>query len=131
MFQRFIYALALYLLTPFVLYRLTARGIKYHGYFARWRERFGFFANPHLQDSIWVHAVSLGEVNAAAPLIEALMQRYAGSPFVITTVTPTGSERVQHLFGDRVFHVYLPYDLTSAVKRFLDRVRPRLASKHR
>jgi 3-deoxy-D-manno-octulosonic-acid transferase len=42
-FQRFIYALALYLLTPFALYRLTARGIKYHGYFARWRERFGFF----------------------------------------------------------------------------------------
>ena len=127
MLQRFIYALALYLLTPFVLYRLTARGIKYHGYFARWKERFGFFPDPQIHDSIWIHAVSLGEVNAAAPLIEALMQRYAGSRFVITTVTPTGSERVLNLFGERVFHVYLPYDLTSAVKRFLDRVQPRLA----
>lgn len=126
-FQRFFYALALYLLTPFVLYRLTARGIKYHGYLARWRERFGFFPDPHIDASIWVHAVSLGEVNAAVPLIEALMQRYADSRFVITTVTPTGSERVQRLFGERVFHVYLPYDLTSAVRRFLDRVRPRLA----
>ena len=125
--QRFFYALALYLLTPFVLYRLTARGIKYHGYLARWRERFGFFPDPHIERSIWVHAVSLGEVNAALPLIEALMQRYADTRFVITTVTPTGSERVLRLFGDRVFHVYLPYDLTSAVRRFLDRVRPRLA----
>lgn len=127
MFQRFIYTLTLYLLTPFVVYRLAARGIKYHGYFARWRERFGFFADPRIRDSIWIHAVSLGEVNAAVPLIEALMRRYNDSQFVITTVTPTGSDRVLRLFGDRVFHVYLPYDLTTAVKRFLDRVRPRLA----
>lgn len=125
--QRFIYTLTLYLLTPFVLYRLAARGIKYHGYFARWRERFGFFPDPGIKDSIWVHAVSLGEVNAAVPLIKALMERYRDSPFVITTVTPTGSDRVLQLFGDRVFHVYLPYDLTSAVRRFLNRVRPRLA----
>ena len=126
-FQRLIYTLTLYLLTPFVVYRLAARGIKYHGYFGRWRERFGFFADPGIRDSIWIHAVSLGEVNAAVPLIEALMRRYRDSRFVITTVTPTGSERVQQLFGERVFHVYLPYDLTPAVKRFLDRVRPRLA----
>lgn len=127
MFQRFIYTFTLYLLTPFVVYRLAARGIKYHGYFARWRERFGFFPDPGIRDSIWIHAVSLGEVNAAVPLIEALMRRYRDSRFVITTVTPTGSDRVLQLFGDRVFHVYLPYDLTTAVKRFLDRVQPRLA----
>ncbi|HVV98433.1 MAG TPA: lipid IV(A) 3-deoxy-D-manno-octulosonic acid transferase [Rhodanobacteraceae bacterium] len=127
MLQRFFYTLLLYLLTPFVLYRLAARGIKYHGYFARWRERFGFFPDPGIENSLWIHAVSLGEVNAAVPLIEALMQKYGDSPFVITTVTPTGSARVLQLFGDRVFHVYLPYDLTTAVRRFLDRVRPRLA----
>jgi 3-deoxy-D-manno-octulosonic-acid transferase len=126
-FQRLFYTALLYLLTPLVLYRLAARGFKYHGYFARWRERFGFFPDPGIRDSIWIHAVSLGEVNAAVPLIEALMRRYRDSRFVITTVTPTGSERVLQLFGDRVFHVYLPYDLTTAVRRFLDRVRPRLA----
>ena len=125
--QRLFYTALLYLLTPLVLYRLAARGIKYHGYFARWRERFGFFPNPGIEGSIWIHAVSLGEVNAAVPLIEALMRRYGDSPFVITTVTPTGSARVLQLFGDRVFHVYLPYDLTTAVRRFLDRIRPRLA----
>jgi len=125
--QRLFYTALLYLLTPLVLYRLAARGIKYHGYFARWRERFGFFADPGIEGSIWIHAVSLGEVNAAVPLIEALMRRYGASPFVITTVTPTGSARVLQLFGDRVFHVYLPYDLTTAVRRFLDRIKPRLA----
>lgn len=127
MLQRLFYTALLYLLTPLVLYRLAARGIKYHGYFARWRERFGFFPNPGIEGSIWIHAVSLGEVNAAVPLIEALMRRYGDSPFVITTVTPTGSARVLQLFGDRVFHVYLPYDLTTAVRRFLDRIKPRLA----
>ena len=127
MLQRLFYTALLYALTPFVLYRLAARGFKYHGYFARWRERFGFFPDPGFRDSIWVHAVSLGEVNAAVPLIEALMRRFGDTPLVITTVTPTGSARVLQLFGDRVFHVYLPYDLTTAVRRFLDRIRPRLA----
>lgn len=124
---RFLYTLTMYLMTPVILYRLAARGLKYRRYFSRWRERFGFFPDPGLRDSIWVHAVSVGEVNAAVPMIEALMRTYADSPFVITTVTPTGSERVQKLYGDRVFHVYLPYDLPASVKRFLDRVRPRLA----
>ena len=126
MFPRFLYTLTMYLLTPVILYRLAARGIRYRGYLARWRERFGFFADPGIRDSIWIHAVSVGEVNAAAPLIEALMRRYARSAFVITTITPTGSERVLKLFGGRVFHVYLPYDLPASVRRFLDRVRPRL-----
>ena len=55
------------------------------------------------------------------------MRRYPDAPMVVTTVTPTGSERVQKLFGERVFHVYLPYDLPASVKRFLDRIRPRFA----
>ena len=126
-FQRFFYTLTLYLLTPVVIYRLTRRGLRYRGYFSRWRERFGFFPDPGFADSIWVHAVSLGEVNAAAPLVESLMARYHDTRIVVTTVTPTGSERVQQLFGERVFHVYLPYDLRRSVARFLDRTRPRLA----
>lgn len=124
---RFLYTLTMYLAVPVILYRLIARGLRYREYFGRWKERFGFFAAPGLEHSIWVHAVSVGEVNAAAPLIQALMRRYADRPFVITTVTPTGSERVQKLFGGRVFHVYLPYDLPASVERFLDRVRPAIA----
>ena len=75
------------------------------------RERFGFFDAPGFSGSLWVHAVSVGEVNAAEPLIKALRRDYPNAPLVITTVTPTGSARVHQLFGDSVFHVYLPYDL--------------------
>ncbi len=124
---RALYTLAMYLLTPVILYRLAVRGLRYREYLARWKERFGFFPDPGLTQPIWVHAVSMGEVNAAAPLIDALMRRHAGKPFVITTVTPTGSMRVEKLYGGRVFHVYLPYDLPASVRRFLDRVRPGLA----
>ncbi len=124
---RLLYTLTMYLMTPVILYRLAARGLRYRRYLSRWKERFGFFPAPGFENSSWVHAVSVGEVNAAVPLIEALMQRYPESPMVVTTVTPTGSERVQNLFGNRVFHVYLPYDLPASVKRFLNRIRPRFA----
>lgn len=125
--MRLLYTLAMYLLTPLIFYRLLARGLRMPGYYARWRERFGHFRQPGFKDSIWIHAVSVGEVNAAAPLIEALRKRYADIAFVVTTVTPTGSDRVRQLWDDKVFHVYLPYDLPAAVKRFLQRTRPRLA----
>ena len=124
---RLLYTLTMYLLTPVILYRLAARGLRYRRYLSRWKERFGFFPAPGFRNSSWVHAVSVGEVNAAAPLIRALMQRYPDQAMVVTTVTPTGSERVQKLFGDKVFHVYLPYDLPASVKRFLDRIQPRFA----
>jgi 3-deoxy-D-manno-octulosonic-acid transferase len=124
---RLLYTLTMYLLTPVILYRLAARGLRYRRYLSRWKERFGFFPAPGFENSSWVHAVSVGEVNAAVPLIEALMRSYPAAPMVVTTVTPTGSERVQKLFGDRVFHVYLPYDLPASVKRFLDRIKPRFA----
>ena len=127
MIFRLLYTLTMYLVTPVIVYRLAVRGWHYREYLSRWRERFGFFPAPGFSGSVWVHAVSVGEVNAAVPLIEALMKRFEGKSFVITTVTPTGSAQVKKLFGDRVFHVYLPYDLPGSVKRFLERTRPALA----
>jgi len=125
--MRALYTFTMYLVTPVILYRLAARGLRLRGYFSRWLERFGYFRDPGLASSIWVHAVSVGEVNAAAPLIDALRRRYGESALVVTTVTPTGSDRVRQLWGASVFHVYLPYDLPAAVRRFLARTRPRIA----
>ena len=124
---RYLYTLAMYLVTPLMLLRLLARGMRSQPYRRRWPERFGIFTPPGFHGSLWVHAVSVGEVNAAAPLIRALRADYANAPLVITTVTPTGSARVHQLFGRSVFHVYLPYDLPFAVERFLRQVHPRLA----
>jgi 3-deoxy-D-manno-octulosonic-acid transferase len=85
---------------------------------------------PTLQPGgIWVHAVSVGESIAAAPMIRALLQRYPQLPITVTCMTPTGSERIQALFANepRIQHCYLPYDLPCAAARFLDRVQPKLA----
>lgn len=123
---RLLYTVLVYVATPLILYRLAFRGIRQRGYLDRWRERFGFFQTPPFKSSIVVHAVSVGEFNAAVPLIEALMQRFPNHGLVVTTITPTGSERVLKVLGQRVFHVYLPYDLPGSIKRFLRRVRPRL-----
>lgn len=125
--MRYLYTLAMFLVTPLLVLRLLARGVRSKPYHRRWPERFGFFDAPGFSGSLWVHAVSVGEVNAAEPLIKALHRDYPEAPIVITTVTPTGMARVRQLFGDSVFHVYLPYDLPFAVSRFLNRIRPRLA----
>ena len=125
--MRYLYTVAMYLVTPLMLLRLLFRGVRTQPYRRRWPERFGFFAPPGFLGSLWIHAVSVGEVNAAAPLIRALRADYPNAPLVVTTVTPTGSARVHQLFGRSVFHVYLPYDLPFAVDRFLRQVHPRLA----
>ncbi|MFV0276940.1 MAG: lipid IV(A) 3-deoxy-D-manno-octulosonic acid transferase [Parahaliea sp.] len=125
--MRFLYSLLLTLLMPLIVLRMLWRSRRSPQYRRRLGERLGLF-NPPADDRpmIWVHAVSVGETLAAAPLIEQLIARYPGYRLVVTTTTPTGSERVRALFGERVFHVYVPWDLPGAVRRFLRRIRPRL-----
>ncbi len=122
--SRGIYSLLMYLFVPLFLWRLIRRGFKAPDYWQRWKERFGFIDIPELIDSTWVHAVSVGEVQAAVPLIEQLLAEENARPVVVTTMTPTGSSRVKALFGERVTHVYAPYDLPDAVNRFLNRINP-------
>lgn len=123
---RWLYTMIVYLATPIILYRLLFRSLRARSYLTRWRERFGWFSPPRFNESIVIHAVSVGEFNAALPLIEAMRQRFPELGLVITTITPTGSERVQKVLGDKVFHVYLPYDLPGSIRRFLVRTKPRL-----
>lgn len=120
---RLIYSLFLYLLIPVVLTRLLWRGLRNRGYWRRWRERFGFVDRLD-GPVIWLHAVSVGEVRASAPLVKALQRDYPRHRLLITTMTPTGSATVLALFGDSVAHCYVPYDLPTAVMRFLNRTRP-------
>lgn len=125
--MRIVYSLILYLLTPFALLRLVWRGLRARGYWRRWGERFGFVPVNRGAAPIWVHAVSVGEVQAAAPLLRALLKRYPQVPLLVTTTTPTGSEQLHSLFEGSIQHVYMAYDLPDAVARFLNRTRPRLA----
>ncbi len=111
---------------PFLILRLAWRGFRAPAYWRRWSERFIGSGPPSGRiGGTWLHAVSLGEVQAAAPLIERLLHDRPEEPLLVTTMTPTGSQRLRELFGERVDHVYLPYDYPPAVARFLERTRPR------
>jgi 3-deoxy-D-manno-octulosonic-acid transferase len=125
--MRRLYTVLLWVLMPWVLIRLAMRGFRNRGYWRRIRERFGFINPPLASRVIWVHAVSVGEVRAAAPLLKKFAERWPHDRILITTMTPTGSATVANLFGDAVAHVYVPYDVPWAVRRFLDRTHPRLA----
>jgi 3-deoxy-D-manno-octulosonic-acid transferase len=124
--MRKLYSLLIYLVTPLVLLYLAFRGLRSRDYLKRWSERFAFFNAPQTTGGIVVHAASLGEVNAASALTRQLGKQFPEVPLCLTTLTPTGSDRVRALFGESVFHVYVPLDLPGAVKRFYDRVQPRL-----
>ena len=124
--MQLLYTILLYLIQPLVWIRLLWRSRKAPAYRKRWSERYGFCKNKVKANGILVHAVSVGETIAAIPLIRALQQQYPDLPITVTTMTPTGSERVKSLLKDSVSHVYLPYDLPCAIKRFLKITRPKL-----
>src|SRR3990167_6826272 len=122
-FLRFLYTFLFYLMLPLICLRLLWRSCRLPAYRAHWGERFGFYPF-RLEKCLWVHAVSMGEVIAALPLIRTLKNRYPALPIVITTMTPTGRERVRLALGNTVHTVYLPYDLPYAVKQFLKATHP-------
>jgi 3-deoxy-D-manno-octulosonic-acid transferase len=123
---RVVYTLLIYAAAPIALLANLWRGVRDPAYRERLGERLGF-TRTRAQGSIWLHAVSVGEVQAAAALIRALAKRHPERTLIVTTGTPTGAQRVQALFGTSVRHVYLPYDTPGAVRRFLKRIEPRIA----
>ena len=127
--SRLLYTFVYTLLLPVILLRLLWRSRLAPAYRQRWSERFGLFPAPSFDRNnpvIWLHAVSVGETLAAAPLIKKLQLEHPEWQWAITTTTPTGSERVRSIFADTVVHVYAPYDLPVFLNAFLKRIRPTL-----
>lgn len=123
---RFLYSLVFILCLPLILARLLYRAWRAPAYARRWSERFALGGDLR-RGGIWVHAVSVGESIAAAPMVRELLQRYPQLPITITCMTPTGSEQIRKLFGDQVGHAYLPYDLPWLQRRLIRRLQPRIA----
>jgi 3-deoxy-D-manno-octulosonic-acid transferase len=123
---RFLYLLAVYLAAPAISAVFLWRGLRDRSYWRNFSERFGFGARLAPQ-GVWLHAVSVGEVQACAPLVGALCQRHPTLALTVTTFTPTGAARARALFGNVAQVCYVPYDLPGAVRRFFERVQPRLA----
>lgn len=120
---RTLYSLLFRLALPFVLLQLWWSGRGNPGLRSHWRQRLGYVP-PVPQPVIWVHAVSVGETIAAAPLVRALLRHDPSQPVLMTAMTATGAARARALFGDRVQVAFSPYDTPGAVRRFLDRARP-------
>ena len=121
---RSLYTLLLWLLLPIVLLRLVVKGFHSPTYRYRWAERFGYGPNYSDRFNVWIHAVSVGEVNAATPLITNLLNVRPDCRILVTTMTPTGSERIRSTLDQQVTHCYAPYDYPFAVTRFLKRTSP-------
>ncbi|MGH8457779.1 MAG: lipid IV(A) 3-deoxy-D-manno-octulosonic acid transferase, partial [Nevskiales bacterium] len=130
--MRRLYSFAFYLLLPLILGYFFWRSLREPGYRQRWRERFGRrpagAGSAVAAGGIWLHVASIGEAQAARPLVESLLKQYPRlPPLTLTCITPTGSECLRQLWGERVAHSYLPFDTPAAVTRFLDRLQPKLA----
>lgn len=125
--MRLAYVILSYLLAPVYAMYWLFRGLAERAYWDRFGQRFGFGYPQLPPGSIWLHAVSVGEVQATAPLVRQLLARFPGRQMVITTVTPTGAARAQALFGDSVAHSYIPYEAPFAINRFFAAVKPGMA----
>ncbi|MDY2947545.1 MAG: lipid IV(A) 3-deoxy-D-manno-octulosonic acid transferase [Mannheimia varigena] len=125
---RLLYICLSYLLQPVILLLMWYKGRKQPAYRKRLWERYGVYdeAEKPKAKGVVIHAASVGEVIAATPLIKAIGKQYPDLSLIVTTVTPTGSDRVMSAFGDSVSHFYLPYDLPDAVERFLNFIDPKM-----
>jgi 3-deoxy-D-manno-octulosonic-acid transferase len=123
--MRALYTLLWLLALPWLPLRLWWRGRREPGYRERWAERFGRYSAGARQPVLWLHAVSLGETRAAAPLVERILRTYPDATVVLTHMTATGRAAGRALFGDRVVQAWLPYDVPFAVRGFLRHFRPR------
>ena len=125
---RFFYPCVMYLAQPFLWLSLLAGSMKASRSRKRLGERYGLYCklSSPKPNGVLIHAASVGEVIAAVPLIKRIQQDYPHLPITVTTMTPTGSDRVKAVFGESVTHVYLPYDLPDAVARFIGFVQPSL-----
>ena len=126
---RFLYSLLISLLSPLFVLRLLVKSVNEPGYRRQWWRRFALGMPSRVRSGdglIWVHAVSVGELLAVAPLVERMLQEWPDKAVLITNTTPTGSEQTQKLFGDRVEHTWFPFDSPLVTGAFLRHWSPQL-----
>jgi 3-deoxy-D-manno-octulosonic-acid transferase len=125
--MRTIYLILVCFAAPVAALVAWIRGLRDPSRRERSADRFGRPRISLQPPVFWVHAASMGEVQAGAVLVRRLLQEYPSHQIVMTTMTTTGADRVRSQFPERVTHCFLPYDLPFAVRGFLDRVQPQKA----
>ncbi|MFY8018080.1 MAG: 3-deoxy-D-manno-octulosonic acid transferase [Inhella sp.] len=124
-FARFLWGWAMRLAAPLLLLRWWARGAAEAGYRLHMKERLGLYGAPTESGRLWLHAVSLGETLAAAPLVQALREREPGLRLLFTHTTATGREAGAKLLRPGDAQCWLPIDTPGACQRFFDHWQPR------
>lgn len=125
--MRLMYHTLTYILLPFLVLFWFAKSLLNKSYLDRLTQRFGFGYPKLNSGSIWIHAVSVGEVQASIPLVNELKQHYPYKEIIITTVTPTGSKQVKNIFKDAVETSYIPFETNFAIKNFFNSIKPSVA----
>ena len=126
---RFLYSLLISLLSPVFVLRLLVKSANEPGYRRYWWRRFALGMPSRVRAGeglIWVHAVSVGELLAVAPLVERILQEWPDKAVLITNTTPTGSDQTKKLFGGRVEHTWFPFDIPLVTSAFLRHWSPQL-----
>ncbi|HVC01007.1 MAG TPA: lipid IV(A) 3-deoxy-D-manno-octulosonic acid transferase [Steroidobacteraceae bacterium] len=124
--MRRLYGLLIRIAAPLAAALVLLRGLRDPAYRRGLGERFGH-GRRAAPGGLWLHAVSLGEVSAAAALVRDLRERHPRLPLVVTSATPTGLAKARSAFGETADVRYLPYDTPAAVARFLANVDPAVA----
>ena len=125
---RKLYTAIFCLLLPLYFFRLFWKGLYNKEYLFRWPERLGISKNSPLKGKslIWIHAVSVGEVNASMPLIRSLIEKYPNTEILVTTTTPTGSKLLIERLGNKIKHQYMPVDIPIFINFFLEKWKPKI-----
>jgi 3-deoxy-D-manno-octulosonic-acid transferase len=117
--------LALVVLSPYLLYQ----AIRHNKYIGSLGQRLGYLPvsfNLDAEESIWIHAVSVGEVLAVRPIVSGLRARYPGLRVFLSTTTLSGQSVARRNVADADAVFYLPFDWTFTIRRTLDVVKPKL-----
>ncbi len=119
-------------LMPLAALYLLWRARKQSDYLKHWGERFAWSDFPAARPNhprIWIHAVSVGETNAARPLVQAILKEWPQCDILLTHMTPTGRDtgaKIKALAPERIEQCFLPYDAPFAMEKFLRQTQPKM-----
>jgi 3-deoxy-D-manno-octulosonic-acid transferase len=118
----FLYNFAMFLLLPFIAIRVLFKSLKDKDYRTNFSNRFGIYKNESkINNAVWFHAVSLGEVIASKKIVKAISKEHK---VVLSVSTPTGFREAKKIFGSDIEIIYSPWDFSAIVSSFYKTYQP-------
>ena len=118
----FFYNCIILILLPILITRLIFKNLQDKDYLKNFSNRLGFYKIKSYQNTIWFHAVSLGEVISSQKIVKKLLK---DNKVILSVSTPTGLREAKRIYGQNLLVVYAPWDFSIFVKSFLNKFRPK------